>query len=395
MKLLRCLAAVFLMVGWGGMGRVAAASADVEYAALQALYEKGVSPLPAGMKRDSAEEWAYNNGIWIQVHERGLAFFNQNSRDPRRWQVLIWMSVTPTFFKEDGGQKTRERDVARQLEWGRRHLELLEQLLTASDANDKVTQGALSQLLIWHAMNWRSRATTEGGMIVLAKMEAWFARYRKDYPKSLAIPDAARALADVMAEADPYRCQRWLEALRRDYASDKQPDPRMREMIDGRLKILVGKGSPVLATLGRMSGGTVDPKNYAKKLVLIVVLPVTWAREMEFNHAVYNQHHAAGLEVVQVSGNEESTQSTLTNLTTVEGRRAAEKRQPWRIVWEKERTIGEFSRSLGGVGFPRWLLIGRDGIVIGEKSSARETMAMIEAALAQERGGLKGGATTL
>ncbi len=364
----------------------AEATADREFAALQALVEKSVNR-PAGLKDGSEAEFAWRNGLALEIHERGLAFFTANPTDPRRWEVVIFLRGTPTFLQEveENGQKRVERDRMKQSAWSRRHDDLLEELLRASDASSQVTRAALLSLLTRHSSNWRSWIKTEGGMIMLEKMEAWYVRYQREFPRSIAIVEAARALAQVLAMDDPFRCQKFLEELLMIYASNRPPDPEVREMAEGRLKLLHGLASPVSLKLTGPGGEVFDSREYRGKILLVAVLSVAWRDEQHFLRTVHAQYRTAGVEIVQISGMENRDRTDLPDLFTAAGRAQEEKRYPWRIVWDKQGTIGEFARSIGINGFPSWMLLGREGQLVVEKASPREVMAAIEKELETER----------
>ena len=381
-----------LAVGFwlGAAGAFAAATvgskADADYTALQALEAESVAKA-TGLVNETAEEFMQRNGRALEMHRRGLAFIEENSADPRRWEVVILLRGTPTFLREveDGGDKRIERDGARQAAWSRRHDDLLEELLAAKDASARAVREALLSLLTRHSKNWRSHIHTEGGMIMLEKMLAWYARYEREFPRSIGMVQAARALAEVLVMEDPERCRLFLAELIALYPSNQAPDPAVREMAEGRLKLLRGLGRPVALALTGLGGEKFDSRDYRGKLLLVAVLSAEWRDEMNFMRSWHAQFRTAGLEIVQVSGTERRRQGAGPDLLTAEGRAQMDKATPWRIVWDKAGTIGEFARSVGINGFPNWMLVARDGTLRAEKASPREVMAVIEAELEAEK----------
>lgn len=368
----------------------ASATTDSEFAAIKSLVEQ-TTIRPPGLTEGSKAELAWRDARAVkirEIYERGLAFLETNPADPRRWEVVIYLGRnTPTFMKDvtKDGRTSQERDRVRQAAWSQRLEDLLGALLEAKDASSWATQEALLSLLTRHSMNWRSRITTEGGLLMLEKMEAWYARYEREFPRSSGVVRAARALAEVLVLEDPRRCKLFLDRLIANYSSGRFPDPQVREMAEGRLKLLRGLGQPVVLKLNGVGEDTFDSGAYRGKLLLVVVVSVAWRDELSFMRTLHSLFRAAGLEIVQVSGMEHRDRPDLPDLLTPSGRAQMAKQVLWRIVWDKQGTIGEFARSVGINGFPHWILIDRDGLLIAEKATQREVMAVIEAELEAER----------
>lgn len=367
----------------------AEANADAEFAAIKALVDQSTIR-PPGLVDRSEAEFVWRNGLSLKIHERGLAFLEANPTDPRHWEVVIYLGQnTPRFLREvtEDGRTILDRDRQRQAAWSQRHEDLLGALLEAKDASSWAIREALLNLLTRHSMNWRSRITTEGGLLMLEKMEGWYMRYEREFPRSSGVVRAARALAEVLVLEDPRRCKIFLDRLIANYPDNRSPDPAVREMAEGRLKLLRGLGQPVTLKLNGVGDDTFNSGDYRGKLLLVVVVSVAWRDELPFMRTLHSQFRSAGLEIVQVSGMEHRDRTDLPNLLTPAGRAQMAKQFPWRIVWDKQGTIGEFSRSIGTNGFPHWMLIGRDGRLVAEKASQREVMATIERELEAERRG--------
>lgn len=363
------------------------ATADSEFAAIKSLVEQSTIR-PPGLVEGSEAEFVWRNGLSLKIHEQGLAFIEANPNEPRRWEVVIYLGWnTPRFLKEitKDGRKILDRDRQRQAAWFQRFEDLLGELLSAKDASSWATREALLSLITRHSSNWRSRITTEGGLLMLEKMEAWYARYEREFPRSSGIVRAARALAEVLVLEDSRRCKVFLDRLITNYPSNQYPDPAVREMAEGRLKLLRGLGQPVVLKLNGVGEDAFDSGAYRGKLLLVVVVSVAWRDELSFMRTLHSQFRSAGLEIVQVSGMENRDRTDLPDLLTQAGRAQMAKQVPWRIVWDRQGTIGEFSRSIGTNGFPHWMLVGRDGLLVAEKASQREVMAAIERELEAER----------
>jgi hypothetical protein len=367
-----------LLIGCGGMASAADTSkAEAEFQALKSFSEMGP---PAGTMRRSAEEdaWMYEKGI--QLHERGLKFWEDYPNDPLRWDVWALLRGTPLWQRTvtENGETKVVRDRERMEAWWRLQQEQFEELLEAPDASSRARMAAFDFLISSHAGRWTSRAKTPEGQAALVKMIGWFERWQREYPQGLSLINGARRIAEMLDVADPLQAQRFLLGLINRYSADTRRDRDIREMAEGRLKLLLGQAYPVWVRLAALDGRFADTRDYVGKLVLVAIVPLPWGEQLDFMHGLYAAYHKHGFEIIHVTGGDparygEAPRTALETAVDVD-----EQKLPWRVAWDRKGTIGEVSRSLGKNVYPAWLLIARDGRFVAETSSQRELVRAIE-----------------
>lgn len=379
------LSCALLFVALRCCGTLASASdaskAEAEHKALKALSEMGP---PVGMVRMSAEEQAWSFEKSTKLHERGLKFWEDYPNDPLRWDVWVLLRSTPRWGREvtENGETKIVLDRERMDAWWRLQQERFEQLLEAPDASPHARMSAFDFLIASHAGRWTARAKTPEGQAVLVKMLGWFERWQREYPESLALINGARRIAEMLDVADPLQAQRFLLGLINRYPADTRRDREIREMAEGRLKLVLGQAYPVWLRLAALDGRFADTRDYAGKLVLVAIVPLPWGEQLDFMHGLQTAYHPHGLEIIHVTGGDPMRHGEAPRTALETAIDADDQKLPWRVAWDRKGTIGEFSRSLGKNVYPAWLLISRDGRFVAETSSQGALMRAIERELA-------------
>ena len=373
---------VWLLWPWLGRGAdvtapAASLGAEGEFRAIKTLGQREV---PVGWDRHSDEASALS-GTWnLELHERGLAFWAKFPADPLRWDVWMMMNRAVFFTREvvESGETKVVRDPERWRAWSERYQRGVEELLAAPDAGASARATALGYLLGYYGRNWRSRITTPDGQTVLAKMTGWFERWEREFPDSPALINGVRAMAEVLDAADPARCQRFLYDVRARYRAETRRDRDIRGVVEGRLKLLLGQAYPVWIRLAALDGHFADTQEYRGRMVLISLFPLAWSTPAEFLRGLHEKYHARGLENIHVTGGDAMEVGAAPRSALETAWVAEEKQYPWRVVWDRQGTFGEFARTMGLNTYPTWLLLSRDGRFVAQTSSPREIVAAID-----------------
>ncbi len=355
--------------------------AEKEYLALKAFREAGP---PQGTARRSQDESAWMVAKGLELHARGLKFGADHPNEPLRWEVWTMLTVTPQWERTvvENGVAQVVRDRERMAAWSRLQQERLEQLLEAPDASPRARTAAFSFLITNNGVRWKSRVKSPEGQAVLRQMLGWFERWERELPQSLNLINGARSIAEMLDAADPAHAQRFLLGLIQRYPGNARRDVDLRTMAEGRLKLLLGQAQPVWLRLAALDGRFADTQDFVGKLVLVVIIPLTWKEQVDFLHGLHTAYQKQGLEIIQVTGGDpgRAGDAPLTALDTALDVDAQQ--LPWRVAWDRKGTIGEVSRSLGKNVYPAWLLIARDGRFVAETSSQTALLRALERELA-------------
>ncbi len=381
----RVRAAVLICLGLlgGAAGSPAAEHtvAEKEYQALKLFSEAGPPPGTARQSQDESD-WMLAKGR--ELHERGLRFWTDHPNEPLRWEVWTLLTATPLWERTitENGATRIVRDRERMEAWWRLQQARFEELLEAPDASPRARIATFSFLITSHGGRWKSRVKTPEGQAALGRMLAWFERWERDHPQSLNLINGARTIAEMLDVADPAHAQRFLLGLIRRYPADTRRDRDLRAMAEGRLKLLLGQAQPVWLRLAALDGRFADTQDYAGKLVLVAIFPLTWKAQVDFLHGLHTAYHKLGFEIIHVTGGDpartgDAPLSALDTALAVD-----EQKLPWRVAWDRQGTIGEVSRSFGKNVYPAWLLIARDGRFVAETSSQPALLRAIERELA-------------
>ena len=317
-----------------------------------------------------------------ELHRLGLAFLEKHPSSPRRWDVVNLLRAAPTFAMrvETDGRVEMVPDRERAKAWRLRHIELLQQLLEASDARPAAREVAYASLIDEHSMNFNVHANAAGEEPTLVRIMDWLSSFHREFPHSSRLERCYHEVSEVLDRVDPKRNTAFLAQVKSRHATGSFHDVRIRAMVDGRLRLMQAQAEPIWLRLRTIDGRFADTSSYRGKVVLLAMFPATWEVYENLLQTLYGMHHGGGLEIVHVSTGENV--DTRQRLRPEEvARRAAEKRWPWPVVFDGDDLIGEFARSMGQNASPAWILIGRDGRVSAEIPSGAQLDAAIRAEL--------------
>jgi hypothetical protein len=350
-----------------GLALVAQAATDarVEYEAILALSKAKV---PEELAKDEAAKIAWLSRRAIELHDRGVTFLDEHAADPLRWDTLVLLPY---------GRDHRERiwrSGFRQLvpvpeslaAWEKQYYPRLESLLRSTDAGPPARAEAL-RLLIRHTSHeaLRKPAVTHDA---ITRVRAWIDQHDREFPRSGYTRPLYHRYAELLDFADPVMCMRFLAELESRHQGSDPFDKGVRELVASRRRALEAQEHIPAALWARLRDldrniGNMD--RYRGKVVLIALGPVTYNTLWEQLEDLHAQHHAAGLEIIQVAPFNRAfglppEPEQRRNMETIVNRR----RWPWPVLWNP-KGHDDLAAKWGHNTVPAWILIGRHGRIIG------------------------------
>jgi hypothetical protein len=338
---------------------------------------------PANIPASADNAWTMErNG---RLHQLVWTFLEKYPAHPRRWDAILFLRYTTGFQKtiEVDGQKKTVRDSEGLKTWKRQLLALLGELLLAPDAGDQARRMALSYLIRDCRLNI-SRKMTADTASQLAALDAHFDELEHKYPRSKELLGAYQDYIATLDTFDPQRCLKFLVEAKARHVSDEYPDPQIRDVVEGRLRLLLGQAAPVWMQLATLSGQPLDIATLRGKVVLIAIYADAQVENVRKLEPLYRDYHARGLEVIQVipppSRNPPARDQASSSINAPET--TAPTKTPWPVVYDEPGTGGILPRHFGINWFPAWLLIARDGRIATSPSVM--TLRELEQAIRQE-----------
>ncbi len=358
------------------------AAIRAEYNAIAALR---IAKPPAEVKSDEVARFDWSRRRSIELHDRGLAFYTHNSTHPLRWDVLVLLPYGRDFRERvyRSGFRQLIPDPDSLATWEAKYYPLLRTLLAAPDAS-LAAQREARRLLIDHTshLGLSKPAETEA---CLTLIQGWLNDHERSIPPNSSFPSPFHSYCNLLEFADPLRCFAYLRELEARHQGDSHRDRSLRELAQGRRRALEAQAQPLdelwdrLRELDPVHG---DSRRYRGKVVLIALGPVTYETLTESLEDLYAQHHASGLEIIQVAAFNQAYGLP----PEPQQRRDMEKivalrRWPWPVLWNPRGHLSDIAGKWGYNTVPAWMLIGRDGRLVVDRNSPRSVTIPRELAL--------------
>ena len=355
-------------------GQAAAASADTDYAAFEAL---GKTPAPGSPKEIGLEKYL----LWLDGHRQAMksaafAFYEAHPTDPRRWNaVMASIKAPPLFIKTFGpdvetkGTSAIITDETAVADWKKQSVAVNQAMQASSDAPP-----ALREEAEWADFAKDFRATSSAKdkgepydySVFRARFDAHVAKY---------------ALLDVIV----IRATDYLGALERNLPGASMevwqhllqaPNTALQAKAAERLNFLGLTSKPLEMTFTAVDGQAVDLKNLRGKVVLIDFW-ATWCgpcvAELPNVKAVYAAYHDKGFEVIGISL-ENSQVSAKDTPEQADAKRAkakkvltdftAKNQMPWPQYFDGKFWKNEISTKYDIKSIPAMFLLDQNGKIV-------------------------------
>lgn len=316
------------------------------------------------------------------LHDDGLAFIERHPTDPRRWDVLTLLENGPYYRVSvgPGGEPTFVIDRQASAAWDQEYLRRLQLLLAAPDSRSTAREAAY-RTLIYTRVRELMHQPVATARPQIAQLRHWLESFEAEGLQPGALPSLYLSVADVLEYAQPEACVPFLEDGIARHPGELPYDRRLRERLQGRERYLRGKTEPVdglWTQLGEYDAGLADPARFRGKVVLVAICPVGWVNEEARLAGWFRKYHAAGLEIVQVTGPNNATQAPpeQKHRAAMEAY-VASKQLPWRFVWVTSEPVDTVAKYWGVPPIPSWLLVGRDGRFICNRGVPRPFDAVL------------------
>lgn len=378
-----------VLISAGAIDRSAAVSDKVERD-FQTIRDLSHEPPPRGITVTAQLEWYHERNN--RLHELALKFLAENPQHPLRWDVVVIMRFAPSFTKEievDGALRI-VRDSDRQKAWFAQYQAMIEDLLRAKDASDASRRTALEYLIQTHGARLAQKGANAPAS-ELSYLSARFEELEKEFPNSVEFLASFRTYSRALDAIDPKLGMNFLLSVKARHPTSRYPDPQIREIAEGRLRLVLGEATPVWIQLAALDGRLVDTSALRGKVVLIAIFPVTLVEDVHVLETLYQNYHAKGLEVIHVTTSDDVT-SRGNKLDRGDSAAVADfEKWPWKVVYDGAGVMGQLASRYGINSIPTWLVIARDGRFVANPDfiSTNKLDAMIRMELALSEGAQK------
>lgn len=209
----------------------------------------------------------------------------------------------------------------------------------------------------------------------VAELQTWWTQqlegYAKAYPQAEDTPDALLQLAmTTELNGKTKEARQWYEVLAKNY---RTAPPANRAI--GALRRLDLVGKPLSLSGNVLGGGTLDLRQYAGKVTLVIFW-TTWCEpcteDLPQILAMYKQYRPNGFEVVgvNVDGPNEPIKQYIDRYKI-----------PWPHIHEEGGLEGRPAIEMGIINVPTMILVGKDGKVVTVAASFEDLKKQIPAEL--------------
>lgn len=371
---LSALFRVALVVGLLSIRSLLAAAAapldpKTEYEAVLSLAKLMI---PDAVRADEVAKANWFLERHARLHTRGAAFLEQHATHPLRWDVLVLLRYGGDMQVKvsRSGFRTVLATPESKAAWDARYFPRLRTLLASPDASPSARGEALRHLIDHtgsHALAHPAQAAA-----AVIDVRSWLERHEREFPRSPYFPGLNHTYIALLDATAPEKCVAYLRELEQRYRGSDHLDRQIQELVAGRKRALEAQALPVdnlWAQLGALEPAFGDPARYRGKVVLIGLGPVTYSSLTERLEDYHAQFGEAGLVIVQVA----SRNNAVGLASEAEQRRDMEKivairKWPWPILWNPKSHM-EFAKTWGLNSIPAWLLVGRDGRLVSDRTT--------------------------
>ncbi len=278
---------------------VARPTADEAWAEVRALGL--LETFPAGYVEEvsTRKKHAMMEQHMQRLREKGLAFYTAFPSDPRRWSLVMRMSMfVPRFLVSAAADREESYDTAAATAWRAKLAELNAAMLVANDlpadvreAQDSRATGALLLPLL--------NLTKTGPSPDWAKIKEHLQSLSLKYPENSYADGVMRGAMAAFEKTHPpmESAAVWREFL--DF-----PNPRLANTAQEKVGALELMSGPIEFAFTALDGRQIDLKQLRGKVVLIDFW-ATWCGpcmlEMPNVKKVYAAYHDQGFEIIGVS----------------------------------------------------------------------------------------------
>ncbi len=256
---------------------------------------------------------------------------------------------------------------------GIKELQAIELALTRQDKDSPlIPYTTFRRLLSEYNSRMKNSSTKE-----VAELQTWWTQqlesFAKAHPQAEDTPDALLQLAMVTElNGKPKEARQWYEVLAKNY---RTAQPAKRAV--GALRRLDLVDKPLSLSGNVLGGGTLDTRQYAGKVVLVIYW-TTWCEpcteDIPQILALYQQYRQNGFEVigVNVDGPNEQIKQYITRY-----------KLPWPHIHEEGGLEGRPAVEMGIINVPTMILAGKDGKVATVSASVDDLKKQIPELLKQ------------
>lgn len=339
---------------------------DAEVKELRALHNFRVTPLK---DREPGYEERYQNArreSFIELHRRGTDFVEKHPTDPRRWDVLVLLSVSPYYeeFQRFDGTKTIVPDYVRSAAWDEQYKSKLTELLTSTEASRGARETAIQALIYLHAM--AAQGTPQAAEPEINRTLRLLAMLERDYHTSGSLLPAYTEVANMLERTDPQRCLTFLLAASDHHRGESLDDQRLGVFISKRIAASRRKAPNVAdlwKDLGKVNKRLRDRTPYEGKPTLIALFPVTYGPTTDQLETIHRDYGSLGLQIIHVSGASFSP-SAPASMQSRKGLEAyvSERHWPWAVIYDGDSILDKWNLHT----IPSCILVGRNGQIIAQ-----------------------------